>query len=731
MSSTQGTVLGTQRAPAKTNGNGHAHVQKPLYTWDLVPSAILKQAQFVVQKGKKPYAPKDPTGPPAKWSNPKVFSNFDLACAVFNTTPGIDGIAFLTSPEFAAVDLDKCLDAHGQPSAAAQKFMASLPNSYWEKSSGGHGLHGYFRCAETIENIPPTATPDGLSVEFYAGKKLMNVTGWAVNCAPMAKLKPEHLEPYRVKKTARSASTIATEPLTKGKRHGHLISLAGSMARRGMSLNAMGDALMRENLERCVPPLSQKEILGILQSASKWPAVNGVDLLAGERQDVGNADRLLRYGRGDYGYVAVARRWTVYDGARWPVEDREQEDIRKQAHEMVRALKHQIVDAQSKQTPDEQEAWLKFAGATLDSARISHMLREAQPYATLRIADLDRDSLLVNFLNGTLEAGSGQLREHRREDYITAVIPYDYNPKARCPRWDQFVRETFGGDRQVIEFSQRALGYSLTGTTSEKCIFLANGETNTGKTTLLATIRALMADYAGQIKVESLMKERKGPLDANAQADLADLRGKRFVMTSETGQGQRLREELVKLLSQGQSKYKAVRKYENPFEFPETWKIWMDCNHLPVVRGTDEAIWQRLIVVPFRHAVAKKKQNQKLSQQLVATEAEGILAWMVTGLKSWMSGGLGLPANMRREQKEWRQESDDLNQWVEERCVKNPSAKTRSTELYSSYKMWRATCGLFEESTQLFARKMKEHGFTKKEFGHDKTMYWYGIGMKG
>ena len=96
----------------------------------------------------------------------------------------------MTSPEFAAVDLDKCLDAHGQPSLAAKDFIRSSGRiSYWEKSSGGHGLHGYFRCAEPIENIPPTVQPDGLSVEFYAGKKLMNVTGWAVNRVPMAEVK--------------------------------------------------------------------------------------------------------------------------------------------------------------------------------------------------------------------------------------------------------------------------------------------------------------------------------------------------------------------------------------------------------------------------------------------------------------------------------------------------------------------------------------------------------------
>jgi putative DNA primase/helicase len=156
----------------------------------------------------------------------------------------------------------------------------------------------------------------------------------------------------------------------------------------------------------------------------------------------------------------------------------------------------------------------------------------------------------------------------------------------------------------------------------------------------------------------------------------------------------------------------------------------MDCNHLPVVKGTDDAIWERLIVIPFRRAVAKRNQNKKLSSELVATEAEGILAWMVTGMNAWTKDGLRLPVSMQRERTEWRQESDELKQWIEECCIGNSTAKTKSTELYSSYKGWRATSGLFDESTQTFARRMKEHGFKKKEVGHDKTVYWLGVGKK-
>ena len=247
---------------------------------------------------------------------------------------------------------------------------------------------------------------------------------------------------------------------------------------------------------------------------------------------------------------------------------------------------------------------------------------------------------------------------------------------------------------------------------------------------MLTTLNRLLGDYAGRIKVESLMVERGKTLDNNAQADLADLRGKRFVMTSETGQGQLLREALIKLLSQGQGSYRAVRKWENPFEFPETWKIWMDCNHLPRVRDTDESIWNRLLVVPFNCTVAKAQQDSKLGDQLLDEEAEGILAWMAVGLRRWTEKGIQPPDCIKAQREEWKAESDTLQQWIEANCVTGDNVNAPSTQLHEDYQKWRAIRNMYSISMVMFARNMKEHGFQKKEFGSNKVPHWLGVGIK-
>jgi putative DNA primase/helicase len=630
--------------------------------------------------------------------------------------PGFDVSNAVCLPEFTLVDLDYYV-AEKERSDAATEVMQSLPATYWELSPSGKGLHCIFHSAG---NLCVTKRA-GSVVEAYSEKHFMSCTGWAIYDAPIATLRPKDVERFSAKKTAlRAAADVATDTATiiaTGERTKTLLSIAGTMRRRGLSMDAIEAAIRTHNTEHCQPPLDDKKIRSLLKSVTKYKAAAA--LLTQERHDAGNADRLRLYGEGDFRYVPAYKRWVVYDGVRWPVEDREQEDIRAQAHAMIREYGAQASEA-------ENQDHMKFAAASLDSSRISSLLREAQPHATLRIAELDREPLLVNFQNGTLDARTGKMRPHSREDFITAVIAHDYKPKAECRTWMKFINHTFGGDQPLIDFVQRALGYSLTGATSEKCLFLAYGPTDTGKTTLLTTVSKLLGGYAGRIKVESLMVERGRSLDNNAQSDLADLRGKRFVNTSETGQGQQLREALIKVLSQGQGNYKAVRKYENPFDFPETWKIWMDCNHLPGVRDTDDSIWQRLHVVPFQNPV--KKKNSNLAIELLK-EAEGILAWMVVGLKAWEKDGLLVPAVVTEQRQEWQAESDTLKQWLEEDCVLRDDAKTASGALFESYALWRAAHGFYKESMVLFARNMKEHGYQKKEEGDKKVPTWQGVGL--
>jgi putative DNA primase/helicase len=179
--------------------------------------------------------------------------------------------------------------------------------------------------------------------------------------------------------------------------------------------------------------------------------------------------------------------------------------------------------------------------ASLDARRIDNLLRLAQSDLAISPQEMDLNPWLLNFRNGTFDFQAGQLREHRRADLITKLNDYNFESEATAPTFQRVLERVTRGAEGLRPYLQQALGYSLTGKTGEKAFFICYGPSGTGKTTLLTAVRNAFPEYSTNLQVETLMA-KSGGLDNNAQSDLADLRGMRFAQTSETEQGQRLKE---------------------------------------------------------------------------------------------------------------------------------------------------------------------------------------------
>ncbi len=247
-------------------------------------------------------------------------------------------------------------------------------------------------------------------------------------------------------------------------------------------------------------------------------------------------------------------------------------------------------------------------------------------------------------------------------------------------RWLLFVEQMFG---DLAGWVQKAVGYSLTGITREKVVFLLLGPTDTGKTTFLTTLKTIFADYSSLIQIDTLMWSRTQ--DSNTLADLADLRGARFVVTSETEEGQRLRESKLKRITQGMGDIKAVRKYENPITFPETHKLWIDANFAPVIRGADDAIWKRLLPIPCKNKPDEK--DPELAGKLLH-ESEAIVNWVVAGAIRYFNEGLGRPESIEATRDSWKSDMDYFADYISERLVKEKGAWIGASEFYQDFYDW-------------------------------------------
>ncbi len=91
----------------------------------------------------------------------------------------------------------------------------------------------------------------------------------------------------------------------------------------------------------------------------------------------------------------------------------------------------------------------------------------AQSELPVRTEELDANDNLLNLKSGTLDLLTYTHREHRRDDLITKLAPVEFDPDARCPIWLAFLDRIYANNRSLIAFVQRAVGYSLTGETTE------------------------------------------------------------------------------------------------------------------------------------------------------------------------------------------------------------------------------------------------------------------------
>lgn len=421
--------------------------------------------------------------------------------------------------------------------------------------------------------------------------------------------------------------------------------------------------------------------------------------------DYGNAQRLIALHGDKIRYSHDRKKWLVWEDGRW------EPDGTGHARLLMRETMSEFL-TQAVSTGNKD--YIKFAVSSLFAKGVENGLKIAQPEIFIEADKLDTHPYLINFLNGTLDLKTGVLREHNREDYLTKLIHYNYNPDAKCPLWEQFIREIL--DPELIDYVQRCFGYSLAGVTSEKAVFVLWGKRDAGKSTLLTTFRELIREYATVINIDTVMS--KAHETSNTLADLADLNGVRFAQTSEAEKDQRLSVSKLKAITQGMGMIRAARKYENPISFPETHKLWIDTNDKPQIRDVDDqATFSRLHPIPFTKTIDPAKIDRELKEKLQSTEAEGILAWAVAGALQWRKFGLTKPKIVSEATENWKSENDNVSQFICEMCEQGYSFTSPSTPLYNAYKQWCDRVGEHFINHKEFSTRMKNKGF---EIGHGK-----------
>jgi putative DNA primase/helicase len=447
------------------------------------------------------------------------------------------------------------------------------------------------------------------------------------------------------------------------------------------------------------------------------------------RNDFGNAQTLISRHGADLRYV-LGLGWHHWDGKRYAL-DAESVATRKIAYDVANDMLREAAASPSGSGRKDRVKWAISSG---NSGRISGTLDASRSYLFAKSDDLDADNWLLNCQNGTLDLRTGGLRPHAHADLITKICATNYDPNAQCPTWEKFLSTIFNHDLDMVDFMYRALGYSLTGSTKEQCVFILHGTGSNGKSVLLETIAALLHDYVKSAPSTTFAQKDNPPIPN----DVAMLAGARFVSVIETEHGKHLAEGLVKQATGG-DRMPARFLHKEWFEFTPKFKLWFATNHKPLIRGSDYAIWRRIRLIPFsaRFVDADKVEGNadiikdpEIKAKL-AIEFPGILAWLVRGCQAWQQIGMKPPVAVEEATQGYMESQDNTSKFITEWCHVGRGIECDVGLLYAAYVFWCAEDDYEPLSKRAFGLNLEERGIMAGRSGKARERVRKGIAIKG
>lgn len=686
--------------------------------------------------------PKNPyTGGNAQSNNRSTWSDYNTAVKAVKKY-NFNGIGFMFAEPYFGVDLDDC------PDELRDEFVETL-KSYAEVSTSGHGIHIICR------GILPDGGRRRDKVEMYSTGRYFIMTGNSVTEPPYPitdcteTIKPLHskyLDTLPVSMKAQAYTRVELEDgevIDKARncKSGSLFQLLYSGSWQG-AYSSQSEAdlalcgilafwcqkdfyqvdrifrssgLMRKKWDRrqtgsTYGAITINKAISYCENVYE-PTQNDIGIIVNpakrkvyapvkkyEHTDSGNGNRFADEHRGTIKYSHIHKKWYFWDGKCW--RDDNVGSIKALADITIRHMKD---EAFSVDDEDEQKDFLKWVARTSNSNGKEAMIKEAQHLDGIPVLtdEFDVNKEYLNCQNGVINLRNGEVMLHDSAYMMSKISNTEISKTADAPLWSKFLHEIMNGDEELVRYLQKAVGYSLTGSIKEQCMFFLYGTGSNGKSTFLDIVSELLGTYALNAQPETIMTRNN---NASSTQDIARLQGARFVTTVEPSEGMRLNEGLIKQLTGGDP-VTARFLYGQEFQFKPEFKLWMATNHKPIIRGTDNGIWRRIHLIPFTVSIPDDKVDRDLSYKL-KRELPGIMKWAVEGCIMWQKERLKPPASVLEATKEYRGEMDIMNSFIECCIDEVRGHREKAAAVFRAYIKWAKENNEWEMSNTRFGKEM-------------------------
>lgn len=322
----------------------------------------------------------------------------------------------------------------------------------------------------------------------------------------------------------------------------------------------------------------------------------------------------------------------------------------------------------------------------------------------------DDKGYLANVRNGILNIYTRELYPHDPAFVSLVQYPVVYDPDAKCPVWDECVKDWTSGPEQEdkARLLQQFSGYCLSSSMLyDRALFMV-GDGGNGKSTFIDTIAMVIGPEAtSHIDLESLY----------GAFGFHGLIGKRLNIIEEVHGNYYQSNKLKKLISGEQVTIDI--KYKPQFTFRPQAKFVFSVNLLPRVDDTSTATERRICCLQFLNNY-REHPNYKLRSNvgLLSKELSGILNWMVEGAIDLKENeGFVVTEEQTRMLNEYREENSSVEGFLS-RCIRLSEGESiDTTVLYAAYKKWSETEGGRKTKANItFTKEVKAYGAKRNRF---------------
>lgn len=316
-----------------------------------------------------------------------------------------------------------------------------------------------------------------------------------------------------------------------------------------------------------------------------------------------------------------------------------------------------------------------------------------------------QDGCFLSLVNGLLRLGKDltqplqlKLISHTPGYFTTVKLPYDYDPNSDCPEFEKFLDEIMLGKQDFIHLLQEFIGYLFRPDLREHKFLLCVGEGANGKTTLFDVLRALIGE-------------------ANCSETPISRFDDRFALYGTIGKVANLTHESSSILAdEAENILKSYvsgdrmtidRKFKDPIEVTPTAKLMISTNNLPRFTDKSQAIWRRILLVPFDLVVDEKDQVKNLAEQL-KQELPGILNWALEGLDRLNQQGFTVPQGQKELMEQYRRDSDPARSFLLDKYEASLNGTYVSCkDAYKTYQQWCEANGCRQMNERTFGQHVR------------------------